>query len=171
MFMEFVLEACGDIWEWLMGHLLYINLFLSVVIVFFQRRDPKAVWTWLLALYFVPIFGFVLYMMLGQDFRKNKSCTTFPKESARPHRRMREPAPQGTHSDILCSGSCNFLLKLMNYRMIITPFLPKNIPIRYIRILFIKIRIREAKGYAKTFPWGKVARKAGRMRDCCVDLI
>jgi len=72
MFMEFVLEACGDIWEWLMGHLLYINLFLSVVIVFFQRRDPKAVWTWLLALYFVPIFGFVLYLVLCQDFRKNK---------------------------------------------------------------------------------------------------
>ena len=42
-----------QVWLWMMDHLLYINLFLSVVIVFFQRRDPKAVWTWLLALYFV----------------------------------------------------------------------------------------------------------------------
>ena len=40
-----------QVWLWMMDHLLYINLFLSVVIVFFQRRDPKAVWTWLLALY------------------------------------------------------------------------------------------------------------------------
>lgn len=42
------------------------------MIVFFQRRDPKAVWTWLLALYFVPIFGFLLYLLLCQDYRKSK---------------------------------------------------------------------------------------------------
>lgn len=59
-------------WEWLMEHLLYINLFLSVVIVFFQRRDPKAVWTWLLVLYFIPIFGFGLYLLLCQDYRKSR---------------------------------------------------------------------------------------------------
>ncbi len=61
-----------DVWNWLMDNLVYINLILSVVIVFFQRRDPKAVWTWLLALYFVPIFGFLLYLLLCQDYRKNK---------------------------------------------------------------------------------------------------
>ena len=38
------------VWDWLMEHLLYMNLILSVVIVFFKRRDPKAVWTWLLVL-------------------------------------------------------------------------------------------------------------------------
>lgn len=59
-------------WGWLMDNLLYINLILSVVIVFFQRRDPKAVWTWLLVLYFIPIFGFVLYLILCQDYRKNR---------------------------------------------------------------------------------------------------
>ena len=54
----------GELWDWLMSNLILINLILSVVIVFFQRRDPKAVWTWLLALYFVPIFGF-LFVMIG----------------------------------------------------------------------------------------------------------
>lgn len=61
-----------DIWNWLMDHLIYINLILSVIIVFFQRRDPKTVWTWLLALYFVPVFGILVYILLGQDMRKNK---------------------------------------------------------------------------------------------------
>lgn len=60
------------IWEWLMEHLLYINLILSVVIVFFQRRDPKAVWTWLLLLYFIPVFGFFFYLIFAQDYRKSK---------------------------------------------------------------------------------------------------
>ena len=72
---EMLLYASGhalDAWAWMMEHLVYINLALSVVIVFFQRRDPKAVWTWLLALYFVPIFGFFLYLLLCQDYHKNK---------------------------------------------------------------------------------------------------
>ncbi len=59
-------------WDWLISNLLIINLVLSVVIVFFQRRDPKAVWSWLLALYFVPVFGFFFYLLLCQDFHKNK---------------------------------------------------------------------------------------------------
>lgn len=60
------------VWEWLMGHLLWLNLILSIVIVFFQRRDPKAVWTWLLILYFVPVFGFFFYLVFAQDYQKSK---------------------------------------------------------------------------------------------------
>lgn len=59
-------------WTWVMEHLLYINLFLSIVIVFFQRRDPKAVWTWLLILYFIPVFGFFFYLIFAQDFHKSR---------------------------------------------------------------------------------------------------
>ena len=60
------------VWGWLMEHLLWLNLILSIVIVFFQRRDPKAVWTWLLILYFVPVFGFFFYLVFAQDYRKSK---------------------------------------------------------------------------------------------------
>ena len=38
-----------------MEHLLFINIFLSIVIVFFERREPRTVWTWLLLLYFIPV--------------------------------------------------------------------------------------------------------------------
>lgn len=61
-----------DIWTWLMEYLLYINLILSITIVFFQRRDPKSVWTWLLILYFIPIFGFAFYLVFAQDLHKGK---------------------------------------------------------------------------------------------------
>ena len=55
-----------------MGHLFYINLLFSIIIIFSQRRDPKAVWTWLLALNFIPVFGIVFYLLFGQDFRKSR---------------------------------------------------------------------------------------------------
>ena len=46
--------------EWVMNNLLILNALLAIAIVFFQRRDPKTVWTWLLVLYFIPIAGFAL---------------------------------------------------------------------------------------------------------------
>lgn len=55
-------------YHFIMDHLVIINIFLSLVIIFFQRRSPQTVWTWLLILYFIPILGFVLYLMIGQDF-------------------------------------------------------------------------------------------------------
>lgn len=35
------MEFAAEIWDWLMEHLLYINLVLSVVIVFFRGGIPR----------------------------------------------------------------------------------------------------------------------------------
>ena len=61
-----------DNFNWLLANLLVVNLVLSIMIVFFRRHDPRAVWTWLLALNFLPVVGFFLYLLLEQDFRKSK---------------------------------------------------------------------------------------------------
>lgn len=53
-----------------MSNLIYINIILAILIVFFQRREPMTVWAWLLVLYFIPILGFLLYLVLGQDLHK-----------------------------------------------------------------------------------------------------
>ena len=55
-----------------MEFLFLINLFFSVLIVFFQRKNPATVWAWLLLMYFLPVLGFVLYLMFARDFRKEK---------------------------------------------------------------------------------------------------
>ena len=54
------------------SHLVFFNMLFAIVIVFFQRRDPKSVWAWLLLLYFIPVLGFVFYLLLGQDMHKRK---------------------------------------------------------------------------------------------------
>ncbi len=70
--MEQILIDFQLTWDWMMDNLVYINLVCSIIIIFFQRRDPKSVWGWLLLLYFVPILGIAFYMMFGQDFHKSK---------------------------------------------------------------------------------------------------
>ena len=57
---------------WILDNLVFINIILSILIIFFQRRNPTAVWTWLLVLYFIPIVGFLLYLVVGQDYRKSR---------------------------------------------------------------------------------------------------
>lgn len=71
-----MLDIIGDgiqtVYFWIMEHLPIINMLLALLIVFFQRREPRTVWTWLLVLYFIPILGFILYLLLGQNYRKKK---------------------------------------------------------------------------------------------------
>ena len=57
---------------WLLEHMFLINVVFSFLIIFFQRKNPTTVWAWLLLLYFIPILGFLLYMILGQNFRKER---------------------------------------------------------------------------------------------------
>ena len=54
------------------SHLFIFNIIFAVVIVFFERRDPKSVWAWLLLMFFIPIVGFILYLLLEQNMRKEK---------------------------------------------------------------------------------------------------
>lgn len=69
---ETIWNAIVTCYNFIMDNLLFINIILSLIIIFFQRRSPQTVWTWLLLLYFIPILGFVLYLLIGQDFHKSR---------------------------------------------------------------------------------------------------
>lgn len=67
------------VWEYtkvlldvIFSNLVILNVLFAIAIVFFQRRDPKSVWAWLLLLYFIPILGFVFYLLVGTDMHKRK---------------------------------------------------------------------------------------------------
>ena len=70
--MEMLWDITKALFLWILDNLVFINIILSILIIFFQRRNPTAVWTWLLVLYFIPIVGFLLYLVVGQDYRKSR---------------------------------------------------------------------------------------------------
>ena len=53
-------------------HLVFFNILLSIVVIFFQRKEPKSVWAWLLILYFIPVIGFIIYLLAGTDMNKQR---------------------------------------------------------------------------------------------------
>lgn len=70
--LDIIMEYAKVIIDYLMANMVVLNLIFAIIIVFFQRRDPKSVWTWLLLLYFIPILGFIFYLFVGTDMHKRK---------------------------------------------------------------------------------------------------
>ena len=91
--------------QYIWSHSFVINFLLAIVIVFFERRDPKTIWAWLLVLYFVPVLGFFLYLLFGQDMRKSKMFKNKELEDAilsAVHKQK-----QRVKSGEIFSGSCD----------------------------------------------------------------
>ncbi|MBQ2924535.1 MAG: PLDc N-terminal domain-containing protein, partial [Anaerotignum sp.] len=60
-------------WLILIGFIVLVaNIILSGLIVFFERRNPSSTWAWLLVLLFVPVLGFIVYMVFGRNSRREK---------------------------------------------------------------------------------------------------
>jgi len=49
-----------------------INFSFMIFVIFVKRRNTAATWAWVVAIALVPIGGFVIYMLVGQDSRKQK---------------------------------------------------------------------------------------------------
>ncbi|MFD1363490.1 cardiolipin synthase [Lentibacillus salinarum] len=50
----------------LLGVILVLNIALAFTIIFLERKDASATWAWLMVLLFIPILGFVLYLIFGR---------------------------------------------------------------------------------------------------------
>lgn len=49
-----------------------INIFFAFTIVFVERKNPNRAVSWILALLLLPFLGFFLYLVFGQNYRKEK---------------------------------------------------------------------------------------------------
>ncbi len=49
-----------------------INICFAITVVFIERKSPTATVAWLMALLFVPVIGFFLYLIFGQSFYRKR---------------------------------------------------------------------------------------------------
>ncbi len=70
--METFWSNLQTVWGYVSGHLILWNMLFAIIIVFFERKEPRSVWAWLLLLYFIPFAGFLFYLLLGTDMHKRK---------------------------------------------------------------------------------------------------
>ena len=51
---------------------LILNILLSFSLIFIERKDPTTTWAWLLIMIVLPGIGFIIYLLLGQNFSRQK---------------------------------------------------------------------------------------------------
>ncbi|WP_422484411.1 cardiolipin synthase [Gudongella sp. DL1XJH-153] len=66
------MESLFSSYMFIFSNLIWINILLALVLVFFERRNPTSTWLWLMVLLFLPVIGFILYLFVGQDMSKKK---------------------------------------------------------------------------------------------------
>ncbi|MCI5840225.1 MAG: cardiolipin synthase [Peptoniphilaceae bacterium] len=49
-----------------------LNIILALIVLFGNRKKPQTTFLRMIIVIILPIFGFILYLMFGQDFRKSK---------------------------------------------------------------------------------------------------
>ncbi|MEG0439481.1 MAG: cardiolipin synthase [Solibacillus sp.] len=47
-----------------------LNFLFALFVVFISRKSPSSAWAWLFVLFFIPIVGFVFYLLFGRNLRK-----------------------------------------------------------------------------------------------------
>ncbi|UOE95300.1 cardiolipin synthase [Alkalihalobacillus sp. LMS39] len=50
--------------------IIIINILFAIVLVFIERRDIGSTWAWLMVIYFLPVFGFFIYIFLGRRLKR-----------------------------------------------------------------------------------------------------
>ena len=61
-----------SITEILLIVILVSDFFFAITVVFWGKKSPTAIMAWLMVFYFLPVVGFILYIFLGQNYRKEK---------------------------------------------------------------------------------------------------
>ncbi|MDO5695784.1 MAG: cardiolipin synthase [Eubacteriales bacterium] len=70
--MDSFLHIAGLVWHFMHEVMIYLNIIIIFLIIFFQKRDPVAIFLWIVVLILAPVAGFVLYIFLGQQIHKEK---------------------------------------------------------------------------------------------------
>lgn len=50
--------------------IIILNILCAMTLIFLERKDASSTWAWVLVLFFLPLVGFILYLLLGRKLRK-----------------------------------------------------------------------------------------------------
>jgi len=64
-----------SIWPYLLAFIMVFNFVLAFTVIFFERKHASSTWAWLMVLFFIPIAGFILYLIFGRKLSGHQIFT------------------------------------------------------------------------------------------------
>src|SRR4051794_7484871 len=61
-----------DAYSLIFSLLLFLNMILATIVIFLENKDAGSTWAWLMVLFFIPILGFILYLLFGKNLNKSR---------------------------------------------------------------------------------------------------
>lgn len=74
------MDLIADGYIWLLRNSFWMNMLFAILLVFSQRRNPTSTWLWFMVIIFLPGFGFILYLFLGEDLKRSRMFQKKAKE-------------------------------------------------------------------------------------------
>ncbi|KAA1039231.1 cardiolipin synthase [Macrococcus equipercicus] len=68
--LDFLSRELPQIFSTLLFIAFIFNIFLAFILIFLERRAAASTWAWLLVLFFLPILGFILYLLFGRQIQR-----------------------------------------------------------------------------------------------------
>ncbi|MCQ6274465.1 cardiolipin synthase [Bacillus sp. V3B] len=59
-----------DVYSLMVSLVLFLNMILAAIVIFLENKDAGSTWAWLMVLIFIPILGFILYLLFGKNLNK-----------------------------------------------------------------------------------------------------
>ncbi|HLR70945.1 MAG TPA: cardiolipin synthase [Pseudogracilibacillus sp.] len=59
----------------LLGSIMVVNFVLAFTIIFLERKNASSTWAWLMVLFFIPVLGFILYLIFGRKLSNRRIFT------------------------------------------------------------------------------------------------
>ena len=60
------------VWKYVLQTLIVFDILFALIAIFFERKNPKSVWAWILVMMALPYVGFVLYLLAGTTLNKRR---------------------------------------------------------------------------------------------------
>lgn len=61
-----------DVYSLIISLILFLNMILATIVIFLENKDAGSTWAWLMVLFFIPILGFILYLLFGKKLNKSR---------------------------------------------------------------------------------------------------
>ena len=71
-----------------------LNILFTVLVIFFERKNPVSTWAWIIVLNIFPYFGFIIYLLFGLDARKRKTFLNKAKRDQELYKKYLELSKQ-----------------------------------------------------------------------------
>jgi len=89
--------SLSSITQHLNSVVIVINLVLAISVIFLERRNVGVTWAWLMVLLFLPIVGFVVYLVFGQNLSRFKIYKVRKESEERVERLIKRQREQFKH--------------------------------------------------------------------------